>query len=312
MDDPQPNVCVLASSFFLTVTIEPLSDSRGDELHFHPDGQGFWVARMLKHLGARPAVVAPVGGESGSVLCGLAPAWNVHLEPVAIRADSPAYIHDRRTGKRVQIARSRMPVLNRHETDTLYGRILELAAACGACVVTGKFPGDSLPLSFYRRLGADLHSVGALVVGDLHAAELTAFLEGGPLHTLKISDEDLIEDGALEPDADTERRAHAACAFLDRGVSRVVLSSADHPTLYASRDTTLHATQVKLEAVEHRGSGDAMTAALAASALAEADPVDTIQLACAAGAANVTRHGFANADPNLVRRLAERVKVREL
>ena len=43
-------VCVFAPSLVLTVTIESPPDGRDDEIHFHPGGQGFWIARTLRHL----------------------------------------------------------------------------------------------------------------------------------------------------------------------------------------------------------------------------------------------------------------------
>ena len=44
----QPRVCVFAPAPLLTVTIEQPSSDRGDgEVHLHPGGQGFWIARLL-------------------------------------------------------------------------------------------------------------------------------------------------------------------------------------------------------------------------------------------------------------------------
>lgn len=310
MADRDTHLCVFASSFFLTVSVEKTRDGgSGDELHFHPGGQGFWVARMAGHLGLRCAMVAPVGGESGDVLRGLTPAWGVRLDAVDMGDDSPAYVHDRRSGEREEVARSAMPKLNRHEVDNLYGRVLKVATAAGVCVVTGKFPGDELPLGFYERLGADLKSVGVPAVGDLHGAELKAFPGGGPLHTLKISDEELAADGDAGSGAGPGARVDAMRAFQRKGAGRVVVSSAEGPTILVDGDDAYRASTPRLKAADHRGAGDSMTAALAFAAVRGLDAPETLRLACAAGAANVTRHGLGNADADLVRGLAGRVEV---
>lgn len=311
--DKRPDVCVFGSSFFLTVSIEKVRDgASGDELHFHPGGQGFWIARMLGHLGAEAVLVAPLGGEAGDVLRGLTPSWDVDLDPVAMADESPAYVHDRRSGTREELARSAMPTLGRHEVDDLYGRVLEVATGAGLCVVTGKFPGDPLPLGFYERLGADLKAVGVKAVGDLHGAELQAFLQGGPIHTLKVSDEELAADGGPGEHAGMDERLEAMRAFHRKGAGRVVVSAADGPTVLLDGEDAYRASMPRLKAADHRGSGDSMTAALAFAVLRGMDAGETLRLACAAGAANVTRHGLGNADADLVRSLAERVTVERI
>jgi 1-phosphofructokinase len=310
MTDRRHDVCVFAPSLLLTVSIERTRDGEpGDELHLHPGGQGFWIARMLSRLGATPLLVAPAGGESGAVVTALVATWGVDLQPVAIAHASPAYVHDRRAGERRELAQSRLPRLDRHELDDLYGAVLAAATAAGAAVVTGRFPGDTTPLDFYRRLGADLRATGARVVGDLHGDELHAYLEHGVLHTLKVSDDDLVADGALPPDASVPQRVEAMRALLGHGVERVVLSAAAAPTLLGTADTVLRARAPVLEAVDPRGSGDAMTAGLTQAMLQRLDATRTIELACAAGAANATRHGLGNADADLVASLAARVEV---
>ena len=310
------DVCVFAPSFFLTLSIEkPSADpeeaepAAGDELHFHPGGQGFWIARMLMRLGAQPVLIAPVGGESGEVLLALTQTWGVEIEPVMIAAESPAYVHDRRSGERKELAQSRLPVLDRHEIDDLYGRVIATATAARLCVVTGRFRGDNTPIDFYRRLGADLATIGVPVVGDLHGEELDAFLEAGALHTLKVSDDDLVEDGTMPNDATAAQRAEVIGALLARRVERVVISAAKGPTMLGTGDTMLYATPPSLETVDHRGSGDSMTAGLCYGALHRLGAEPTIRMACAAGAANAIRRGLGNADGDLVRRLAERVTI---
>ena len=66
----------------------------------------------------------------------------------------------------------------------------------------------------------------------------------------------------------------------------------------------------QLEVVEGRGSGDSMTAGLAVAALRELPPVEMLQLAAAAGASGVTRHGVATGGRRMVETLRDRVEIR--
>ena len=298
---------------FLSVTIEEGKDDESQEIHFHAGGQGIWVARMLSHLGQRPVVCAPLGGESGRALYGLAWEWQIDLDVVTVEVPSPAYVHDRRTGEREEVARSRVPTLNRHEVDELYGRILERSLATGLCVVTGRFAGDDVPTDFYRRLGADLSQADVKVVGDLHGPELEAYLETGTFDWLKVSDEDLVADGVLDEGDRSEEAGFAVIDdLMDRGAKGVVLSRSDRPALACAKGKDYRVTGPELEVVDHKGAGDSMTAALT-TALARGTGVeDALRLSWAAGAANVIRRGLGSANPELIETLATRVEVAEV
>ena len=305
------NVCVFAPGLFVTVTIEPGNGDDADEVHFHPGGQGFWIARMLRHLGERPVLCGLVGGESGDVLRSLIPRWGVDFSPVTIDGDSPAYVHDRRSGERLEVATAALPSPDRHELDDLYGRVLEQSIGAGLLVIAGRSPGHDLDVDIFRRLGSDLATAGVGIVADLHGDELEALLEGGPISILKVSSDDLTEDGLLTDPG--ERDVLTAIAELRRrGAAAVVVSRADDPALAVFDTGGLRASSPRLLAVDHRGAGDSMTAGLAAGLCRGLAPVETLRLGCAAGAANVTRHGLGSATDTLVDRLLERVDIDEI
>jgi 1-phosphofructokinase len=310
----EPTMTVLAPSLFVSITIEDGPDADSQEIHLHAGGQGVWVARMARTLGECPVLCAPLGGESGRALTGLVRAWELDLDIVRTDTPSPSYVHDRRSGERREIARSAVPQLNRHEVDDLYGRVLERALATGVCVITGRFAGDDVPTDFYRRLGADLAGAGVTVVGDLHGSELDAFLEPSGLRWLKVSEEDLREDGRL-PDADDTTRADVVAVLdelVDRGAEAVLLSRSDRPALAMADGRVLEVAGPTLEVVDHSGAGDSMTAALAVAAAQGMDVEASLRLAWAAGAANVTRHGLGSADRGLIHELADRATITEV
>src|SRR4051812_39508980 len=61
---------VFAPQLFLTVSVE--GGPGGDEVHLHAGGQGFWVGQLMRELDTAVTLVAPVGGETGTVLGALA------------------------------------------------------------------------------------------------------------------------------------------------------------------------------------------------------------------------------------------------
>jgi 1-phosphofructokinase len=302
-------IAVLAPSVSISITIEPGPDA--DDIHIHAGGQGIWVARMLRQLGARPVVVAPVGGESGRTLVGLTGEWGIDLQGIDTIGDTTSYVHDRRGGEREELARSGTRKLHRHEVDELYHRFLELALTAGRCVVTGPIDEDLLPMDTFRRLGADLAANQVPVAADLHGAALTSFLEGGPIAVLKVSSGDLVEDGRLADDDRDDDEAVAALTqeLADDGVERVVVSRGGAPIFARFPDGCFTATGPELQTVDTKGSGDSMTAALTLALVDGLAPQRALARGWAAGAANVTRHGLASAAIGLIDELAERAEV---
>lgn len=303
------SVCVFAPSITLSVTIEAVDrEPPWGEIHLHPAGQGFWIARLLAQLGYRALLCGPIGGEAGSVLRTLVPHWGVTLRGIRTIAASPCYVDDRRAGDRVHVARDQRPTLRRHEVDDLYGRALEIALETDVTVVTGRHPDDTLPLHVFERMGADLQSMGVSVIGDLHGPELAAFLEQGRLEILKISDEELISDGMIEDDSEPSIR-NAIEELASRDVGWIVVSRAERGALVGFEGRLHRAVQPALNVVDRRGSGDSMTAALVAAWLRGLDPEEAVRLGCAAGAANVTRRGLGSASAELIEQLADQVRI---
>ena len=303
-------IAIFAPHLTLTVTIETGREDGPDDIHIHPGGQGFWVARMLRHLKEKPLLCGPVGGESGGVLRSLISQWGIELSPFEVQKSSPAIVQDRRSGDRASIAEAPAPGLSRHELDDAYGRILDHALSSEVVVITGQ-RSEIVPVDTYRRLGHDLASAEVPVVGDLHGNELEAFLEGGQLDLLKISDEDLIEDGRLEGE-DEDMALDQLHRLRESGAKRVVISRGPRPALALIEGVTYRVTGPDLEPADYRGAGDSMTAGLAAALRRGLGAEELLRLGSGAGAANVTRHGLGSASDDLIPRLAERVVIEAL
>jgi 1-phosphofructokinase len=108
-----PRMAVIAPSPIVTVTVEQVTTGH-PEIHFHPG------VRASEWRGWRPAsarrmvLCAPIGGESGRVLKALLVKDGIELRGVPSQAPNGAYVHDRRSGERVELAAVPSPALSRH------------------------------------------------------------------------------------------------------------------------------------------------------------------------------------------------------
>lgn len=301
-------IAVFAPSPVLTITIEPGGDR--EEVHLHAGGQGFWVARLAATLGADVVLCCALGGEPGRVLRGL-----IEAEPLTLRAATAptangVYIHDRRTGTRVEVVRVEGEPLARHASDELYGIALGAGLDADLTLMTGCEPEDIVDAELYRRLAGDLRANGKLAIADLTGSPLRAALEGG-IELLKLSHEELVRDGYAAGDAlpdlvEGARRLHAA------GARHVVVSRAAAPAVLiaAGGDSVeLELAGPVFEALDQRGTGDSMFAATGVGLARGMGVLDALRLGAAAGALNATRRGLGTGTRQEIERLAAHVTV---
>jgi 1-phosphofructokinase len=284
-------VAVFAPSPFVTVTIERGSGG-GPEIHFHPGGQGFWVARMAIVLGAEVTLCAPLGGESGRVLGALLEAEGIVVRSVASRAPNGAYVHDRRGGEREPVAETPSPGLRRHELDELYGIALASGLDSDVMLLTGPRSDGLVDADVYRRLALDLRNNGTPVLADLTGAALTGALAGG-LDILKLNDDELVAEGRAAGH-DQEQVIRGMRELQASGAERVVVTRGPEPLLALLDEALFEFRGPRFTPLDAHGSGDSMFAALGVGQASGLSIADTLRLAVAAGALNATRHGLGS------------------
>lgn len=304
-----PAVAVLAVAPVLMISIE-----RGPhgvrEVHLHPGGQGFWVARMVARLGVSVELVGPFGGEPGCALTALIERDGVRVRAVAADEPNGVWISDQQEGDPATVVDHAPPPLSRHGADSLLDRFLTAGLGARVTVITGDPSGESLDTEAYRRLAHDLHALEGVVLADLSGDALAGALAGG-LDVAKVSHEELIEAGYATGAGEAELVAGIR-ALRARGAGAVLVSRADAPLLAHTGERLVCAETPDFEPLNHRGAGDSMTGAMAA-ALAEGRPVEeALRRAVAAGALNVRRQGLGTGSREAIERLAERVDIRAL
>jgi 1-phosphofructokinase len=304
-------IAVFAPTLLLTITVEHAVDTDADgDVHLHAGGQGFWVAHLAAALGADVVLCCALGGEPGRVLRGV-----LEAEPMAVRSvrapqPSGVYIHDRRSGERVEVVNVEARPLDRHASDELYGVALAAGLDADVTLMCGCQPPNAVDADLYRRLAGDLRDNGATVIADLTGPLLASALAGG-VDLLKISDEELAAEG-LAGDGTVAGLCAGARTLARAGADQVVVSRADAPALRVGRadDALLELAPPVFRALDHRGAGDSLFAATGVG-LARGLPVtQALRLGMAAGALNVTRHGLGTGTAQEIHGLAQHVEVR--
>ncbi len=306
--DLSSEICVFSPGLRLTVTAE--NGPRGEEIHLHPGGQGYWLARSIERLGTPVVLCATVGGEVGDVLTPLLKS-QTGIKLVAVQQSAPSSVsmYDRRSGTRTLIARSEPSPIDRHSVDKLYSLTLAHAIGRGCCVLAGNIDTGVIPPSYYTRLCADLTAVGVPIITDVHGPELSAILDERSIQLVKVSDEDLREDGAVGDDTD-QGLAAAVSELADRVPHDLVVTRGpDRPAVARMDGHWYTVSPPRLAAVDWRGAGDAMAGAMAVAYLRGLIGADALRFGAASGAASVTRRGLASLDSELVHALLPRVRV---
>jgi 1-phosphofructokinase len=301
-----PTAMVFTPAPLLTVTIEAPADEL--ELHVHPGGQGIWQARMITSLGVSVTVCACLGGEVGRVLEPLINNEGVQLRVIPRDVGGSGwYVHDRRDGERAEIAEHPGPPLTRHEIDELYGMALAEGLRAGISVLSGPTDPSVVPPDIYRRLAADLTNNGIRLVADLSGEHLKAVLDGG-VHFLKVSHEELLDDGRASEDSE-DALIEAMGQLHDDGAESVIVSRGDLPSLAWLDGEPFVVEMPQLETADPRGAGDSMTAGVTAVLAKDGNVHDAIRTGAAAGALNVTRHGLGSGRADAIAELIPRVRI---
>lgn len=303
--DTSDGVMVFAPAPQLTVTIEKQHDRA--ELHIQAGGQGVWQTRMIASLGVPVTLCTAAGGEVGGVLEPLLGSEGVTLRTLRRASGSGWYVHDRRDGNREEVADDPGDPLTRHEQDELYGLALAEGLRAGVAVLSGPAHPSVVDPDVYRRLARDLGANGCRVIADLSGAYLAAVLGGAP-HVVKVSHEELIDDG---------RAADDSAASLTRALRRLradgawaaLVSHPDHGTLALIADEMYEVAGPRLAPADTRGAGDSMTAGVAAVLALGGDLREAVRTGAAAGALNVTRHGLGTGHVDAVAVLTDRVQL---
>jgi 1-phosphofructokinase len=298
---PVPRIAIFGPHPLLTVAVED-----HDDVHLHVGGQGVWLSRMVRELGAEPVLCGFAGGERGRVVRALLPEARL----VETAGESGCWVVDRRDEQRRVIASQLSPHPTRHETDDLFSLTVAAGLEADVLVVCNPFPGEALPLEVYENLVADVRGEGVPVLVDLSTPRLDRALAARP-DLVKLNDWELAEfvTDAVDP---PERLWAAVERLQASGAGDVIVTRGGEPFSALLEGRRYEVTPPRFDHGAREGCGDTMMGALAASRAAGADWPAALRTGAAAGAANFLRHGLGTGTLEVVQRLEGSVEVREL
>jgi len=298
--DRRARVTVFAPNLALSVTLEREGSER-ERVHFHPAGQGVWVARMAGEVGALPVLCGLIGGESGTLLEALLARLDAELQLVPATSASACYVTDRREGERRVLSCVLGDPPSRHELDELFSLTCVEALAGGWLVVTNPLPADALPIELYGDILRDVRGAGCRTLVDLSSPRLDSALRGEP-DLVKLNDWELAEFVRGPVSAPAELRA-AAERLLEQGAKAAVVTRGEQPALVVTADRAWWLTPPLLRSGFREGCGDAMLGALAGSWAQGESFEEALRVGAAAGAANYLRRGLASSSRAVIERL---------
>jgi tagatose 6-phosphate kinase len=273
-------------------------------------GKAVNVAKVLHALGETPLLTGFIGGDSGQRLEAALAARGLRQDWV--RVDAPTRqcitVVDEAAGTVTELVEESRPV-----PAEAYARLWNIVNAhlpkCRALILSGTLtPGA--PPDFYARCVARARERGVWTVVDTQRAALREALAARP--TLLKPNRHELEALMERPLTDDAALAQAMHELQQQGAEAVLVTAGSRPALLAAGGRWWRLTPPTVQAVNPIGSGDALTAALAARRLRGDDWPEACRWGMAAGAANALTWMPGELDPAAAARLRDAVEVKEI
>lgn len=273
-----------------------------------PGGKGLNVARAARALGAEVVTSGVVGGHAGRWI--VEEAAREGLNPHFVEGGNEsrtAYVVAGDDGRSVIVYERGLEQPEAAFDELLMRLRNELLAGSSFAVFAGGLPAGVDP-SFLGRMVAACNHARVPCLVDSHGPGLQAALAERP-SIVKGTKDELAETGLGPADGDPMRLAKAV---VKAGAGACIVTLGARGAVACSGADRWRVSVPAQRPVNSVGAGDAFTAGLVV-ALAESCPFDeALRRAGATGTASVFELGAGFVNPETVRQLAEKVRVRRV
>lgn len=271
-------------------------------------GKGINVAVVAQRLGLNCQCIGVMGEDGAARLQAMLEKEgmkNAFLTvPGSVRTNTKIVSLD---GKGVTELNEAGAPMNETQLKAFFDLAREKAAGSRYAVLTGSLP-PGCPQGTYRDLMRALEGVNCIL--DVGGKELELGAEAHPF-LIKPNLSEL--EATLGLELRTLRSIRdAALIFLRKGVQHVIVSMGSMGAMYVSKEKTLFAPALRVEAKSTVGAGDAMVGGLLKGLEVEGDMAHAFRYGVAAGAASVMTEGTQLIVPEDFDNLLGQVKVQEV
>ena len=279
--------------------------NRTDSERTDAGGKGINVSKVLKTLGGTSVAMGIIGGGTGDTI-------EKYMESLSIKTDFVKVNAPTRTNLKIIDTEShvntdineRGAAITAETVSAVEKKLADALNPGDIAVLAGSVPKGA-PADIYARLVRLCNSHEALTVLDVDGALLSEGLKAKP-YLIKPNIDELsrITGKKLTTAKDA---AGIAMEIVRNGIPNVVVSLGGDGALFCSADGAYHARGLKVPVRSTVGAGDSMVAALCLALERGYDTAQTITLAVATSAANVTCSGTQPAEFSLIEELKKQV-----
>ena len=239
-------------------------------------GKGINVARWLKHLGGKPRLLLPLGGNTGDELAGYLRDEKIPTSVVDLVEFTRVNIIVT-TSKRRQMRFNPLgPKVSTREWDRFLSAVKVQLAQSDLLVLSGSLP-RGLPANAYAVLIRLAHGFGVKTLLDCDGAPLSAALAAHPF-LVKPNDHELAQwwGKPLRTEADILR---AACALSQKTRGWILVSRGGQRSLLVNEAEDFHRFAIPRRAKPRNtvGAGDALLAGVARAIQLKCKPEEWLE-----------------------------------
>lgn len=258
--------------------------------HYEPGGGGVNVARAIRKLGGKSALLYPAGGLTGQRLKDLLDQEAIDHRPVPIQGMTREnlVVLEESTGQQFRFGMPG-PALSNEEWERCLHELSTISPKPDYLVASGSLP-PGVPIDFYARVARIGKYCGAKVIIDTSGDALNqALLEG--VYLIKPNYREFRDIVGQEMKDEWQMRAEAVKLVKSGRCEVLVISLGAAGALMVSEEVVEHIRPPTVPIVSKVGAGDSLVAGVVLSLARGQTPRNAVLFGIAAGAAAVMTPG---------------------
>ena len=276
-----------------------------------PGGGGINVARVAHRLGSDVTAIYPVGGAIGKLLHRLVEREDIAslVTPSHVETRENFTAYEEATGEQYRFVLPGSP-LHRAEWEAVLDRLASLPDKPKFVVASGSVP-PGVPDDFFARVVRHAKALGTKSVIDTSGAALATALDEG-VTLIKPNLVELTDYIGSPLDHDEDRIAACRKLTADGRAEIVALTLGEQGALLVTADHAWRALPLDIEVVSTVGAGDSFLGGLVSALAGGKSLEEAFRVAVAAASAAVLTPGTGLCQPDDVKRLMPKVRIREV